>query len=194
MVILNSVSRDKSLKIPKELELVTREVNLKEDYAAVKEAIYTYENKRFNKDEVEQKIDNELEVINKIPTNANELMVITVVKKLCAYTMCVTEKSPKKFRGVFVNRMHNYLLDTLEFLLEANFTRMNSDLKKKKREQLQQNAIIKLKMLGYVAMLSSNVNCILPKQYKQISMQAAYAINLVAAWKKSDDLRWKKTK
>lgn len=41
-------------------------------------------------------------------------MVITVVKKLGAYIIAVTEKSPKKFRGVFVVRMQNYCLDTLK--------------------------------------------------------------------------------
>ena len=42
-------------------------------------------------------------------------------------------KIPKKFRGVFVNRMQNYCLDTLECLLEANFTRMYTIEKKIKR-------------------------------------------------------------
>ncbi len=42
-------------------------------------------------------------------------------------------KIPKKFRGVFVNRMQNYCLDTLECLLEANFTRMDAIEKKIKR-------------------------------------------------------------
>lgn len=46
-------------------------------------------------------------------------------KKLTAYTIAVTEKSQKKFKGVFVNRMQNYCLDTLENLLKANFTRID---------------------------------------------------------------------
>lgn len=112
-------------------------------------------------------------------------MVITVVKKLCAYINVVTEKSPKKFRGVYVNRMQNHALDALEHLLYANFVRMSSDSKKQVRENHQQIAIVKLKMLGYIAMLSEGVGCILPKQYKQISMQTGEAINLIAAWKKA---------
>ena len=136
--------------------------------------------------------DKELEQANKIPYNANDLVVITAVKKLGAYTIAVTEKSPKKFRGVFVNRMQNYCLDTLECLLEANFIRMDATENKTKREELQKEAIVKLKLLGYVSMVAENSGCILKKQYKQISLQLSEAINLIAAWKKSDDERWKK--
>ena len=190
---MNQVSRSNSLNIPKKLDTVVKELNSSSDELSVRKAIKNIE----GKDLIKQPIinsgqDKDLDIIDKIPTNASELMVITVVKKLCAYTICVTEKSPKKFRGVFVNRMQNYLLDALECLLEANFIRMDSNVKKDRRKDLQQNAIIKLKMLGYVAMLAAQVNCILPKQYKQISMQAAQAINLTVAWKKSDDERWKK--
>lgn len=188
------VSRDSNLKIPKKLEDYNGTENSIEDKVAVKQAIATAENKRFNKKEVVESVenDNELEKVNKLPFNANDLVVITVVKKLAAYTIAVTEKSPKKFRGVFVNRMQNYCLDTLECLLEANFIRMDAIEKKIKREELQKQAIVKLKLLGYVSMVAENSGCILKKQYKQISIQLSEAINLTVAWKKSDDERWKK--
>lgn len=188
------VSRDSNLKIPKKLEDYNGTENSIEDKVAVKQAIATAENKRFNKKEVAESVenDNELEKVNKLPFNANDLIVITVVKKLAAYTIAVTEKSPKKFRGVFVNRMQNYCLDTLECLLEANFIRMDAIEKKIKREELQKQAIVKLKLLGYVSMVAENSGCILKKQYKQISIQLSEAINLTVAWKKSDDERWKK--
>ena len=180
------VSRDSNLKIPKKLENFNETENSVEDIVAVKQAIATAENKRFNKKQIIESVekDNELEQVNKLPFNANDLMVITVVKK--------TEKSPKKFRGVFVNRMQNYCLDTLECLLEANFTRMDAIEKKIKRAELQKEAIVKLKLLGYVSMVAENSGCILKKQYKQISIQLSEAINLTVAWKKSDDERWKK--
>ena len=188
------VSRDSNLKIPKKLENYNGTENSVEDKVAVKQAIATAENKRFNKKQITESVENdkELEEINKIPFNANDLMVITVVKKLTAYTIAVTEKSPKKYRGVFVNRMQNYCLDTLEALLEANFIRMDAIEKKIKREELQKEAIVKLKLLGYVSMVAENFGCILKKQYKQISLQLSEAINLTIAWKKSDDERWKK--
>ena len=188
------VSRDSNLKIPKKLEDINGIENNIEDKLAVKQAIATADNKKFNKKSETEKIedDKELEQVDKIPFNANELMVITVVKKLAAYTIAVTEKSPKKYRGVFVNRMQNYCLDTLECLLEANFIRMDAQEKKTKREELQKEAVVKLKLLGYVSMVAESSGCILNKQYKQISIQLAEAINLTVAWKKSDDERWRK--
>lgn len=189
------VSRNSNLKIPKQIEIHEKNTNSIDDTIAIKKAIATANNEKVNskvlKEDVEVE-DKELNIISKIPSNSNDLIVITVVKKLGAYIIAVTEKSPKKFRGVFVNRMQNYCLDTLEFLLEANFIRMDSQINKTKREELQKEAIVKLKLLGYVAMIAENSGCILRKQYKQISMQLAEAINLIVAWKKSDDERWRK--
>ena len=177
------------------IEVYEKSSNSVDDTVAVKKAIATANDEKLNTKELKEKVeleDKELEAISKIPSNSNDLIVITVVKKLGAYVIAVTEKSPKKFRGVFINRMQNYCLDTLEFLLEANFIRMDSQTNKTKREELQKEAIVKLKLLGYVAMVAENSGCILNRQYKQISMQLAEAINLIVAWKKSDDERWRK--
>lgn len=188
------VSRDSNLKIPKKVENTNGIENDINDKLAVKQAIAMANNEKFDQEEVLGNIedDRELEQVSKLPFNSNDLVVITVVKKLAAYTIAVTEKSPKKFRGVFVNRMQNYCLDTLECLLEANFIRMDALEKKIKREELQKAAVVKLKLLGYVSMVAENSGCILNKQYKQISIQLSEAINLTLAWKKSDDERWKK--
>ena len=43
-----------------------------------------------------------------------ELQVITKSKDLCNYIITITEKSPKKFRFVFVNRMQNLSLDIIQ--------------------------------------------------------------------------------
>ncbi len=117
------VSRDSNLKIPKKLENFNETENSVEDIVAVKQAIATAENKRFNKKQIIESVekDNELEQVNKLPFNANDLMVITVVKKLAAYTIAVTEKSPKKFREVFVNRMQKLLLRYLRVFIRSKF-------------------------------------------------------------------------
>lgn len=185
---MQQVSRNHSLKIPKQLEVYEKDPNSIEDKIQIKKAVATANDQVFAKQE--KNIDQELDYINKIPANANDLMVITVVKKLEAYVIAVTEKSPKKFRGVFVNRMQNYCLETLENLLQANFIRMDTKEKKIQRENYQKEAIIKLKLLGYISMVAQTSGCILLRQYKQISIQLAEAINLIIAWKKSDDARW----
>ncbi len=127
----------------------------------------------------------------KIRDNSSELLVITKTKKLAAYVITITEKSPKKFRGVFVNRMQNYCLDCLENLIEANSLRMDSSKNKERRKTCQHVAFLKLKLLGYIAFLSLENNCILKKQYQQISLQTSDCINLLVAWRKSDAMRGK---
>lgn len=189
------VNRSNNLKIPKKIEIVTTSANDVDDTVAIKKGIAMAESRKFNEKKMKEKIeleDADLKIIEKIPSNSNDLVVITVAKKLCAYVIAVTEKSPKKFRGVFVNRMQNYCLDTIEYLLEANFIRIDSATNKAKREHYQKEAIVKLKLLGYMAMVAESSDCILTKQYKQISMQLAETINLIAAWKKSDDERWRR--
>ncbi len=189
------VSRSNNLKIPKKIDIITTSANDVNDTIAIKKGVAMAESVKFNEEKQKEKIeleDKDLKIIEKIPSNANDLIVITVAKKLCAYVITVTEKSPKRFRGVFVNRMQNYCLDTIEWLLKANFIRMDSTTNKEKRENYQKEAIIKLKLLGYIAMVAESSGCILKKQYKQISMQLAETINLIIAWKKSDDERWRK--
>lgn len=187
------VSRDNNLKIPKQIEIFET-INSIEDIVETKKGVETANNKKINESKIQEsaiEFDSDIKNVSKIPFNSNDLIVITVVKKLGAYIITVTEKSPKKFRGVFVNRMQNYCLDTLEDLLNANFIRMDSLENKIKREGYQKNAIVKLKLLGYISMVAENSGCILKKQYKQISLQLTEAINLIVAWKKSDDNRWK---
>ncbi len=195
--MVEQVSRNNNLKIPKEIEVVVKNTNSIEDELSSIEAVATANDQKFQKNRIKKKLEDsnkDTEVISQIPTNANDLMVITVVKKLGAYIIAVTEKSPKKFRGVFVVRMQNYCLDTLENLLEANFIRMDSLENKNKRAEFQKQAIIKLKLLGYISMLAEISGCILKRQYKQISIQVAESINLITAWKKSDDARWNNKK
>lgn len=191
------VNRTNNLKIPKEIDVTTKSANSVDEVVAIRKGIAIAEEKKFDSKKEKEKAeieDTELKVIEKIPFNANDLTVITVTKKLCAYVIAITEKSPKKFRGVFVNRMQNYCLDTIEYLLEANFIRLDSATNKEKRENYQKEAIVKLKLLGYISMVAESSGCILTRQYKQISMQLAEAINLIAGWKKSDDERWKNRK
>lgn len=186
------VNRTNNLKIPKDITNIYPEINTIDDKVNVKQAIATANNEKFDKQKVRKNTESdlELEIIEKIPFNSNDLIVITVVKKLGAYIIAVTEKSSAKYRGVFVYRMQNLALEVLELLLQANFIRIDSKNNKRKREEYQKDAIVKLKMLGYISMVAENSNCILKKQFKQISIQIGEAINLIASWKKSDDSRW----
>ena len=126
------------------------------------------------------------------PTNvrydSSELLVITRTKRLTAYIMTVTAKSPQRFRFTFVNRMHNYCLDIVEDMLMANSLRATDIKNKLKRKEFQHNAYVKLKLLGYISFLAYENNCILKKQYEEISLQLSDCINLLIAWTKSESV------
>lgn len=66
-----------------------------------------------------------------------------------------------------------------------------ADDKRFNEKKVKEEAIVKLKLLGYVSMVAESSGCILKRQYKQISMQLSEDINLIIAWKKSDDNRFK---
>lgn len=187
------VSRNSNLNIPRKIEVNSNDINSIKDIVETKKIVAKAEGKTLNENKINN-LENDayLKAVAKIPSNSNDLIVITIVKKLGAYVITITEKSPKKFRGVFVNRMQNYCLDTLEYLLKANFIKMDSLQNKNQRENYQKEAIINLKLLGYTSMLAENANCILMRQYKQISIQISEAISLITAWKKSDDDRFKR--
>ena len=63
---------------------------------------------------------------------------------------------------------------------------MDSTKNKDKRKECQHTAYLKLKLLSYMAFLALENECILRKQYEQISLQVSDCINLLVAWRKSD--------
>ena len=69
---------------------------------------------------------------------------------------------------------------------------MDNTKNKDRRKECQHQAFLKLKLLGYMAFLSLESQCILKKQYEQISLQVADCINLLVAWRKSDADRFGK--
>ena len=121
----------------------------------------------------------------------SELTVITKAKDLCGYVMTVTEKSPKHFRYTFVSRLQNLALDVMENLYRANdvYVHKGDDQAFARRQELQRTAMTDLKLLGYMAMLSMEQQCILPRQYEQIARQLTDCQSLLGAWMSGDRKR-----
>ena len=121
----------------------------------------------------------------------SELTVITKAKDLCSYIMTVTQRSPKQFRFTFVSRLQNLSLSVIENLFRANdvFVSKADMSAYKERLSYQKTALTDLKLLGYISLLSMEQGCILPKQYEQISRNAADCRNLLGAWINSDRKR-----
>lgn len=179
-----NISRKKGLRVPNEIPNVKNNKESYDDKLVVARAVAEAQKNNYNEEIVEDhpNIDNN----TKIPFDSSDLIVITKTKKLTAYVITITEKSPKRFRAVFVNRMQNYCLDCIENLLEANSIKMDSVKNKERRRECQRIAFLKLKLLGYVSFLALENECILKKQYQQISLQISDCINLLVAWRKSD--------
>ena len=121
----------------------------------------------------------------------SELAVITKANDLCSYVMTVTQKSPKQFRFTFTSRLQNLSLDVIEALYRANDTFVTKEnvSAREKRLEFQHQAMTNLKLLAYFSLLAREQNCILPKQYEQISRQSTDCQNLLGAWINSDRRR-----
>ena len=135
--------------------------------------------------------DADKEFAASVPVDSSDLVVFTAVKRLATYVILVTERSPKHFRGVFVNKMQGYCIECLELLYKANLVFIADEATFTMRQGLQMDAIARLKLLGYLSTIAEGVGCILAKQLKHISELLADAINLISAWRKSDTGKWR---
>jgi hypothetical protein len=121
-----------------------------------------------------------------------DLSVITEAKKLTSLVFSITDKSPKKFRFTFVSRLQNLALDIVESLFRANdtyFARDSSQHQLAERLELQHGAATSARLVGYIAMLSLDQQCILPKQFEQISEAVDVCQARLASWVASDRRR-----
>lgn len=123
---------------------------------------------------------------------STELSVITKAKDLCDYVLTVTDKSPKKYRFTLVNRLQNYSLDALEAIIAANDVLIKEDglSEAKRRRELQQKAMTSLKTLGFMSEIAMRKQCILPKQYEQITGKISETQRLLTGWMNSDKKRY----
>jgi len=121
----------------------------------------------------------------------SELTIITKAKDLCSYVMIITQKSPKHFRYTFVSRLQNLALNVIENLFRANdiFISKQDFEAQKERLKFQHTAMTDLRLLGYIALLSMEQKCILPKQYELIARQINDCQNLLGAWMNGDKKR-----
>lgn len=107
----------------------------------------------------------------------NDLFVMTKAKDLAKYIITVTEKSPKRFRFTFVVRLQNYILDAIENIYLANAERDMVN-----RLNYQNKAKTLLSMLDYFVGIAVEQECILFKQYEQISKLQAECLLYLGKW------------
>ena len=125
----DNIGRKNGLRMPREISNVKGNTELNADKIEISKAVSHAQNTKYKGDNAIVLEHPDVEKETKIPSDSSELIVITKAKKLTAYVITITEKSPKKFRAVFINRMQNYSLDCIENLIEANSIRMDSFFK-----------------------------------------------------------------
>ena len=185
--------RNNKSVVREKLTLDVHGLNSSADLLAIENIVATANDRKFDSAKSQKKVaayDKELELVTSVPIDGSDLQVFTAVKKLTTYIVLVTQKSPKSFRGSLVYRMQNYCFDALEHLFAANGINIRSQEEFEMRKSRQDSAMQKLKLLSYIGMVAESIACILPRQYKQISILLADSINLLSAWRKSDAERW----
>lgn len=115
----------------------------------------------------------------------SELKIITNSKKLASYIILITESSPKKYRYLYIDKMHDCILFIIEYLYKANDTILGD----KQRLIYQENVKSKLKLLEAISNLSYEAKCITFSQYEQIAKQINECLTLLLNWIKSDENR-----
>lgn len=125
-------------------------------------------------------------------TKRSELSVIIKAKTLSEYVLTITDKSPKRYRFTLVTRLQNYSLDVIEALISANeiYVSTPDTDEAKERLKLQRRSMTSLKLLGYISEVAMKHECILTKQYEQITKQIYDVQNLLGAWMNSDKKRF----
>src|SRR5690554_8021687 len=92
----------------------------------------------------------------------SELKIITNSKKLASYIILITESSPKKYRYLYIDKMHECILFIIEYLYKANDTILGD------KQRLTSNIKSKLKLLDAISNLSYEAKCITFSQYEHI--------------------------
>ena len=106
----------------------------------------------------------------------------------------------KRFRFTLVRHLQNYSLTIIEKLILANEIYVCNNRQEvdenalSERRRLQKSAMTHIKLLAYIAQVSMEQQCILPKQYEQITKKLYDCQNLLGAWVKSDTKRYTKDK
>ena len=95
--------------------------------------------------------------------------------------------------SLYIRNPHaNLALDVIEDLYRANDLHVwkgRAD-ESGQRLEFQRKAMTNLRLLGYFAMLATEQNYILPKQFERISFLSIACMNLLGAWMNSDKKRF----
>jgi len=121
----------------------------------------------------------------------SELEVILKAQKLASHIILVTNKSPKKYRYSYVDKLHNNALSIVELLYLANEIKLDPENIEdyQKRLALQTEALAKAKLLGYLSESATRIGVLLRRNYSFIAKLLYELDGLNRAWMRSDRKR-----
>ena len=102
-------------------------------------------------------------------------------------------KISETVRFTLVAKLQSYALNTIENLCRANevYVKSSNVATAERRLEFQHQALTELNLLGYLAQLAMEQTCITAKQYEQITRKIYDCKNLLGAWIKSDQKRYR---
>ena len=97
----------------------------------------------------------------------SELKIITNSKKLASYIILITDSSPKKYRYLYIDKMHECILFIIEYLYKANDTILGDE-----QRLIYQNKVkSKLKLIDAISNLSYEAKCITFNSLEQLQKE-----------------------
>ena len=121
------------------------------------------------------------------------LKVIVYANDLMSYTLKVTQNAPKHYRFTFISRLQNLSMDIVELMLLANdvfVTKANIHKTAEQRIHYQQQALSKLRAIGYFSLEAQKYDAIKLKHAIQMNKQGANCIKFLQAWMISDRVKY----
>ncbi len=121
-------------------------------------------------------------------TYQNELSVITKTRLMLLH---YTVQKISKRSDLPCSKLQNYAISVkdLSVSCKCGFCEVGDIAKAEQRLEYQRQAMTELKLLSYISQLAMQQQCILQKQYEQITKQISDCQNLLGAWMNSDRRR-----
>ena len=98
-------------------------------------------------------------------SKVSEFQLIVKMKKLVAYILQISEKSPKKFRFSLLSKIHTICFELIELTYEVNSIKLGEVLRSEKQKAI----LTKFKILIYLIEVGKDFKCFTFHQFEVAS-------------------------
>lgn len=113
--------------------------------------------------------------------------ILVKAEKVVDYTLVATDKSPKRLRVDVIPEMRKASFSILENIVRANLidSRVEYD-RVEERLKLQEECMVKIRILESFSEISKNRNYITEKQFNYLTKLTQELFDMVKKWRASD--------